>query len=431
MGLGGIIKSAFHKAENVFHKAENDVKKTVQTVEKTTAKQVSAFVGNVVGKLGNDASIAKFVPTQPNAPARLPKGAIGLASSQSKGFLGDLWDGIKSVGNAIGSAVSSVGNAIGSAFSSVGNAIKKGFEWGKTAVGNALEWGRNALKEVGNRALDIGKSVLNFVTEGVGGLVRSAFEGAGKILSGVGSLLNPAPLLKLFTGDFKGAWEDFKGNIGDGLSKIGNGLVQGLIQGPFDTAVIGLQNIVSIAQTAIGVEPVGRSLNETETAELRKVYGNSIDLSQIRIKEGDLGLNNLLAPHTIGNTIYLPKNSMLDPSNPRYSQDRLETLVHEVAHTWQYQNGGTDYIGASVWNQLKGAVSGGSRNAAYEYDEPIKSGKSWTELNPEQQAHLIENAYVQGLFDNPNATFRLKDGTDATAYVRDAINQMRNGRGAA
>jgi hypothetical protein len=413
MGLGGIIKSAFHAAENVFHKAENDVKKTVQTVEKNTARQVTSFVGNVTSQINKaDTAIAKFIPTLPNLPP-LPKGAIGPAPPQSKGFFGDLWDGITG-------GIKSVGNAIGSAFSTVGNAI-----------GSAVDWGKKALTEVGNRALDIGKSLLNVVTEGVGGLIRSTFEGIGKVASGIGNILNPGPLGKLFSGDFAGAWEDFKGNVSKGAEQIGNGLVQGLVQGPFDTLVVGLQNGISAIQTAIGVETPGRSLTEAETAELKKVYGDKVDLSQIRIKENDIGLNNLMAPHTVGNTIYIPKGWLPDPSSANYQQQRNELLVHETAHTWQYQNGGTDYLGSSIWNQLKGAISGGSRDAAYQYDEPIKAGKSWTELNPEQQAHLIENAYVQGLFDNPNATFRLKDGTDATAYVRDAIEQMRNGKGAA
>jgi hypothetical protein len=261
--------------------------------------------------------------------------------------------------------------------------------------------------------------LLNVVTEGVGGLIRSTFEGIGKVASGIGNILNPAPLLKLFSGDFAGAWEDFKGNVSKGASQIGNGLVQAVIQGPFDLAVVTLQNGISAIQTAIGVEPVGRELKDTEIAELRKVYGNTLDYSQIRIKEGSLGLNNLLAAHTVGNTIYLPTGN-----------SDLPTLVHEAAHAWQYQNGGTDYIGESLWNQFKGWVSGGDRGDAYAYDEQIKAGKSWADLNPEQQASVIEDAYKSGLFDDPNATIS-RGGTDVTAFFRDAIAQMRAGKGAA
>jgi hypothetical protein len=123
----------------------------------------------------------------------------------------------------------------------------------------------------------------------------------------------------------------------------------------------------------------------------------------------------------------LPKNS-----TKNLSDDQLKALlVHEAAHTWQYQNGGIDYIGASIWNQLKGVVSGGDRGLAYEFTEPLKEGKKWKDLNPEQQASLIETAYRERFFDNQNARYILTDGTDLTQQMRDAIQEMLNGKGAA
>jgi hypothetical protein len=410
MGLGKIIGSAFHKAENVFHKVENDVKKTVGTIEKNVEKDVKGFVGNLVHNFADNKGLIPFIPTPPAPPT-----PSAPPPPQSKGFFGDLFSGISN-------AVSSVGNAIGGAVTSVGNAIGSAFDAGAKFVGQAIDWGKKAVTEVVNRSLDIGRSALNLVTEGVGGFVRSTFEGLGKVASGIGNFLNPAPLAKLFTGDFSGAWEDFKGNVGNGLKDIGNGLVQAVIQGPVDTLAVILQNGVSAIQTAVGLEPAGRGLTDAETAELRSVYGDSMDYSAIRIKEGNIGLNNLMAPHTVGNTIYLPKDS--------YKDEGTRLLVHEAAHSWQYQNGGTDYIGASLYNQALGALSS-SRNEAYEFDASIKAGKSWSELNPEQQASVIDTAYSRGLFNNPNQQFLLDDGTDATAFVRDAIEQVRKGKGAA
>ncbi len=411
MGIGGLIKSAFNRAENVFQKAENNVKKTVKTVEKTTAKQVSAFVGNVSSQIAGNNPISQAV----NTAQQIQK----AVAPKSKGFFGNLLDKGSNLVNKVGNFGNKVANFGNNLVNTGRNFLNKVSDFGS----KALDFGKKALTEIKDRGLDIGRSLVNVVTEGVGGLVRSAAEGIGKVAKGVGNILNPAPLAKLFTGDFKGAWDDFKGNVGNGLKNIGSGLVQGLIQGPVDTAIVALQNGISAIQTATGLEPAGRGLNDAETAALRKVYGNSMDLSQIRIKEGNLGLNNFLAPHTVGNTIYLPKDS--------YKNGGTDLLVHEAAHSWQYQNGGTDYIGSSLWNQAKGAISGGSRNAAYEFDAPIKAGKSWTELNPEQQAHVIETAYSRGLYDNPNQRFLLDDGTDATAFVRNAMEQVRNGKGAA
>jgi hypothetical protein len=404
MGIGRLIKSAFNTAENVFNKAEKEVKKTVKTVEKTTAKQVSAFVGNVSTQIAGNNPVTQVI----NTAQQIQK----AVAPKSKGFFGKLLD----KGSNLVNKVNNFGNKLVNAGN---NFLNKVSDFGT----KALDFGKKALTEIKDRGLDIGRSLLNVVTEGVGGLVRSTFEGIGKVASGVGNMLNPAPLAKLFTGDFKGAWEDFKGNVTEGAKNIGSGLVQGLIQGPFDTLAVTLQNGISAIQTATGLEPAGRGLTDAETAELRKVYGNSMDLSQIRIKEGNIGLNNLMAPHTVGNTIYLPKDS--------YKNGGTDLLVHEAAHSWQYQNGGTDYIGASLFNQAKGAITGGSRNAAYEFDAPIKAGKAWSQLNPEQQAHVIETAYSRGLYDNPNQRFLLDDGTDATAFVRDAMEQVRNGRGAA
>jgi hypothetical protein len=404
MGLGGIIKSAFHKAENFVHNAEKDVVKAVKSVEKQTAKQVSAFVGNVASQVAGHNPVTQVVHTAQNIQHAI--------APKSKGFFGKLLDKGSNF-------VNKVGNFGNNLIDKGKNLVNKVGDFGS----KALDFGKKALNEIKNRGLDIGRSLVNVVTEGLGGLGRSFVEGGGKILKGAANLLNPAPLGKLFTGDFKGAWQDFKSNAVNGAKNIANGLVQATIQGPFDTAIVGLQNGVSAIQTALGLEPAGRGLTDAETADLKKVYGNSMDYSKIRIKEGNIGLNNFLAPHTIGNTIYLPKNS--------YKDQGTELLVHEAAHSWQYQNGGTDYIGESVWNQAKGAISGGSRNEAYDFGKAIKAGKSWTELNPEQQAHLIDQAYAERLFDDPNAKFILTDGTDITQYARNAIDQMRAGKGAA
>jgi hypothetical protein len=411
MGLGSILKSAVHVAENVFHKAENNVKKTVKTIERTAEKDIKHFVGNVASQVAGNNPVTNFVHTaQDLQKAIAPK---------SKGIFGKILD----AGNKFVGKVNNFGN----------NLIDKGKNF-ISKVNNfgskALDFGKKVVNEVVNRSLDIGRSGLNIITEGLGGLGRSLFEGGGKALSGLGKALNPAPLGKLFSGDVKGAWQDFKGNLTEGAKKISSGLVQGLIQGPVDTVVVALQNGVSAIQTAVGLEPAGRGLNNEEKAELKKVYGNSIDLDKIRLKEGNIGLNNFLAPHTIGNTIYIPKG-WLDSKDANYKQNRNELLVHETAHTWQYQNGGTDYIGASLWNQAKGFISGGDRGAAYDFESAIKAGKSWKELNPEQQAHLIDQAYGERMFDDPNARFVLKDGTDITDFTRKAIEEMLKGKGAA
>lgn len=380
MGLGGLINSVKNKAAEIYHGGENLVKNTVKTAEKVaanplpTVKQFNSVAENMTSRfLGSD-PVSSITRTAANTIVPIVPPIVPPIPSPVKNFL------------------------------------QKAGETG----GNIL-----------NRAIDSGRSIVNGTVEGTTGFFRSIGEGLLQTGKGVLQTLNPAPLGKLFTGDFSGAFNDFKNNFTDGLKNIGGGVVKATVQSVVDTGVVALSSGVSAIQTMLGIETPSRALTAQETSELRKVYGDSIDYSQIRVKEGNLGLANGLAPHTVGNTIYIPPG-WLDPNN---QTQRNDLLAHEAAHVWQYQNGGTDYIGESLWNQAKGWLSGQSRNAAYEFETPIRNGKSWAELNPEQQAHLLEEAYNQGLFDDPNKRF-VYNGNDYTDYVRNAITEMRNGRGA-
>ena len=387
MGLGSIVSSVVNKAVDIVKPVVDTITKPASILEKITptVSQFNSVTQNITGRLlGND-PITDITRTAFQAAEKLVEPA---AEAVAKNVLGD------------------IGGFFGDAFGGV-----------KDFLGN-----------VGNRIVDAGRTVLDSSVEGLIGFGRSVFEGAGQFFSGIGQVLNPSPLLKVFQGDFSGALNDFKNNALNGLQDIGNGLVKTFIQAPFDTFIVGLNGAVSAIQTLVGAEPPSRELTNQEIIELKKVYGDSIDYSQIRVKEGNLGLANGLAPHTIGNTIYIPEG-WLDPNSANFQKDHNELLAHETAHVWQYQNGGTDYIGESLWNQFKGWVSGGSRDDAYNFGKAIDAGKSWAQLNPEQQAALMEESYRDGLFDDPNARL-VYNGTDYTDFARTAIAEMRAGRGA-
>lgn len=400
MGLGGIINSVTKKASEIYHSGEKAVKNTFRAAESVAEKALP--------------SVKQFNSAAENMTARLvgsdPVGSITRAAVKNAQTLLPPLPPAPPVPSPVRDFVR---NAVATG--------EKLLDGGKEFLRGAREFGENVV----NRAVDAGRSIGNAVVEGVGGFFRSVGEGVVQTVQGIGQTLNPAPLGKLLQGDFAGAWNDFKNNFTSGIGNIAGGVVKATVQPIFDTAVVGLAHGVSAVQTLLGIETPSRALTAQETAELRKIYGDSVDYSQIRIKEGNLGIANGLAPHTVGNTIYIPPG-WLDPNN---AQQRNELLAHEAAHVWQYQNGGTDYIGESLWNQAVGWLSGQSRNAAYEFETPIKNNVPWAELNPEQQAHLIDQAYAQGLFDDPNARF-VYNKTDYTDYVRNAINEMRNGRGA-
>ncbi len=387
MGLGSIVNSVVNTARNVVQTVDNTIRNTVRTAERIapTVSQFNSVAQNMTGRLlGND-PISDITRTAVRTAQNL---VAPVAERAARGVLDDIGD--------------------------FGRGLFNGF---RETAGNVI-----------NRVVDTGRTFFNSTVEGLIGFGRSVIEGTGQFFSGVGQVLNPSPLDNLWRGDFSGAWNEFRNNAAGGLQDIGGGLIKATVQSVFDTAVVGLNGLVSGLQTLVGLEPTSRGLNEQEIASLRSVYGDSIDYSQIRIKEGHLGIANGLAPHTVGNTIYIPEG-WLDPNSANYSADRNELLAHEAAHVWQFQNGGTDYIGESLWNQFQGWVSGQSRNAAYDFEQPVRDGKSWAQLNPEQQAALIEEAYRDGLFTDPNARL-VYNGTDYTDYARTAIAEMRAGRGA-
>jgi hypothetical protein len=162
------------------------------------------------------------------------------------------------------------------------------------------------------------------------------------------------------------------------------------------------------------VEPPGRKLTADEINTLRSVYGDSIDYSSMRIKEGNSGLFSMSGrAFTHGNTIYIPPEDM--PLQP-------DLLVHESAHVWQHQNGGTDYMSEALWAQNVGD--------GYEFEKGIQEGKSWSQLNPEQQAELLQQAQRAGFFNATGGGTFVYNGTDYTAYLNSALSQIRAGQGA-
>jgi hypothetical protein len=321
------------------------------------------------------------------------------------GFLDGIFGGISKAFHSavdwIGGAAKSAGHAIGSAAGSVWDGIK--------SVGHGIA---DAAKWVGHGVVDAAKWFAPRAWEAIRGLgtgiwgaakgvVQDVIQGAGQFFGGIG---------KIFKGDFLG-----------GLKDMGLGLLHTFVQTPVDAIMMVGARAISAVQTMVGLEPPGRELTSDEIATLRSVYGDSIDYSQIRIKEGNSGLFSVAGRAlTQGNTIYVPKGEL------PLSKD---TLVHEAAHVWQYQHGGTDYMADALWGQNFGE--------GYDFSKGIDEGKSFSELNPEQQAELVQQAYLSGFFDLTSPSFGTfkytrSDGTtvDYTDYLKKAMDQIHSGEGA-
>jgi hypothetical protein len=192
-----------------------------------------------------------------------------------------------------------------------------------------------------------------------------------------------------------------------------------------------LAKTFSGAQLLLRLEPEGRRLTGDEIAVLETVFRDTVDYSDVLIKEGRIGAMGASGrAFTLCNTIYIPG---LNGSGygPPGSDGYLRLLVHEVVHIWQFQNGGTDYITASVTAQLGGWWRGKGMSYAYRYERGIKEGLSWEQLGPEQQAKLIEDAYAHGFFSDPNAQLIGSDGETYTGHAKVAVEELRARRGAA
>jgi hypothetical protein len=209
-------------------------------------------------------------------------------------------------------------------------------------------------------------------------------------------------------------------------SDVAHGSLRALVR-PFEAvasiAVFAFAKVTSAVLTAIGVEPKGRRLNDVEHATLQRMFGGSLDLSAIRIKEHAGAMSFGDTPRTIGDTIYFPGTA------------DLKTLQHEAVHAWQFSHGGTLYLAGSLEAQAAAKIKTGGRDAAYRFEKDIQAGRAWRELNPEQQAELMETAAGQGYFasdDAPKHTrvISASDGRDYTHAVEQGLAQMRAGKGA-
>ena len=158
-------------------------------------------------------------------------------------------------------------------------------------------------------------------------------------------------------------------------------------------AILAVVSVVSAVQRMLGLEPPRRALTRAELAILQPIFAGSVDFAAVSITEGDLGILNgpQRRAYTIGNRILVPAASRSYPLAAHAA-----TLVHEMTHVWQFQNGGPAYAPEALCAQLTAA--------GYAFDGACAGGKHWEELNPEQQAAFVEAAFVCNVdFANPAA----------------------------
>ena len=225
---------------------------------------------------------------------------------------------------------------------------------------------------------------------------------------------------RLFSGDLGGAAVSFATTLKDaGVQLLG---------GILDAGIRIFAALSSSVSTLLGLESVGRTLSESERPRFKDLFGASVDLDLVRIKRG--GPLTLGASKTIGDTIYLA-DACFDASGQLNDHGRA-TLDHEMGHVWQHQNGGDDYMHASLLAQASAFVTGGSRNGAYDWRTALgPPRRPFAELNPEQQASLI--GALAGWAERDASTGQgggLRFSAVEADYLREALVQVRAGAGA-
>jgi hypothetical protein len=222
-------------------------------------------------------------------------------------------------------------------------------------------------------------------------------------------------------------YQQVAGMVTEGLTKLAQGDLPGfgeamqraateLLHAQGSEVAMSFLREVAEVRKALGMDPPSRALKPEEIVELKKVFGDSIDYSKVQVTEnmpgGLLGSDRAMA---VGNSIYLPPGTS------------VQTIVHELAHVWQYQNGGNTYLSRALEAQLMGDGEGNMRG--YDWEAGLEKGKGWSQLSPEQQAHLIDEMYGSGYFDDPSKGFS-HNGKDYSEIARQVLEAIRSGQGA-
>lgn len=141
--------------------------------------------------------------------------------------------------------------------------------------------------------------------------------------------------------------------------------------------VLGGLTLFIFGPLAFGTRP----LNTEETKIAKAIFGSSIDLESVKIKEGS-PLTWVYPGVTIGHTIAFPKNS--------YSSSDLKDqalLIHELTHVWQYENIGWTYAPRALFEELTQADA---------YVVHYNPNKAFINYDLEEQAEILAEYHLTG-----------------------------------
>ena len=298
------------------------------------------------------------------------------ASHQIQGsFFGDLWEGVKSVGRAVGGAITGVGRAIG-------GAITGAVKWIGERFRDLSQWVVNLIRDLPARLLRLGEAIL----DGLEGIVTFIPEAISALASGG------------ISGFAGWLWEKVKAG-GVWLLRLASRIFD-VVGGP------------ELTELLIHLMTHATPLTSPEKKAAQFVLGpNAIRWDDVRVAECGLwsivfALNNNRAFATF-HTINLPS------SGPGSRAD-MSVVVHELTHVYQYETVGSLYLGQAIHAQTTtvGYLYGGPAGLTSDR----AAGKHYRDYNREQQAQIAQDFYTLSM-----------SGGDTSAYTP-YIAELRAGQ---
>jgi hypothetical protein len=145
-----------------------------------------------------------------------------------------------------------------------------------------------------------------------------------------------------------------------------------------------------------------RFMTGPECKEADRVFKGSLDFTKVRIAD-DLGAGDRPYTGAMSSAFTLHVGDMYN--GILWSPEYTATLMHELTHAWQGQHSMIRFgymIKSGLSQFFEGLLCHGEFSAAYRY----QAGMDWGAYNVEQQAHIVEDWYKQGLDENDELFLR-------------------------
>jgi hypothetical protein len=339
-------------------------------------------------------------------------GAINAAEIFMKGFVVDIIGGVmmNAIHGRFADAFDSLVNGVDHMVFQAGRRL---FNAALTGVGHYFKMfthilpdklGGNLARNLIDRASDIVRTAGNAVIDLFRNTWRMPFDFYGGIAHDLGEALKYVA----------------RGDLGGAFERLGTTCVNAVktVVGTFvDNVMIVAQSVGNVITAFNPDAPRSRGLSKDEREYLKSVYGDSLNVEDMRIHRGNISHKlGVPAPHTVGSDIYIPDEAKYWNADGSLTDEGKLLLVHESFHVYQAQHGGNGYIHDALLAQMSGITKSGNRNAGYDFTDALKSGKPFDEWNPEQQAEFIETmARARDGKIKPNTDIN-GDGVNDTSY---------------